>query len=434
MRILSLIGSLISGLLISLAAAAQLPLSLDGSMAIYTFPEETVSIADSLKPVKVVYVARHGARYLSGEKKMEKIRKALKEAKASKNLSSQGEAFLSYLDTVAVVNAGRWGLLSPEGIAEENRLAETMNKLVAPLDGKGARVKGVATFVPRAVMTMYEFSHRLIIENEDISVATDQGHEYSKLLYCFAYDEQYADYRKNGNWNEVYDAYVEQNVSPTPAANLFANPGVYSDHHLRKLSLEMYEVLKADRAAGIAPMAGRFFTEEEYRGCYEASNLSHYLRNNVTALSSIAGHATAPLLHQIISDADAVADNGDVLSAIRTKVSKSERAPLLSGYFGHAETLLPLFSLMKLPGCYYDGNDYDNLSQYWQIEDITPLAANFTLVLCEAPSGECYALTLLNGKVVNPLPQQTESAAGAFIPWREVRAYWLTNLNSLKAN
>ena len=52
--------------------------------------------------------------------------------------------------------------------------------------------------------------------------------------------------------------------------------------------------------------------------------------------------------------------------------------------FGHAETPMPLLSLLKIPGCYYLTNYFDTVAQHWCDFDVVPMAANIQFVLFKA--------------------------------------------------
>ncbi len=60
--------------------------------------------------------------------------------------------------------------------------------------------------------------------------------------------------------------------------------------------MQIYGVIQANRASGLPAPTTAFMTVEEYRGCWLASNLLHYLRNNISPLNSSAGAAAASLI------------------------------------------------------------------------------------------------------------------------------------------
>ena len=80
---------------------------------------------DSLKPVMINYVARHGARFLSSQNKVSDLRAEMLKAKQYNSLTRQGSAFLQLLDNVENTTAQRWGALDSLGVVEEETLARS---------------------------------------------------------------------------------------------------------------------------------------------------------------------------------------------------------------------------------------------------------------------------------------------------------------------
>lgn len=424
-RILRSVAIMASGLVLAVSASGfvyqELPRGLDGSMAVYDFSacDPVPNASDSLQAVYASYVARHGARYLSGPSKVENLKKTLQAADAAGNLSGTGKRLLKLVDEIYDSCEDKWGALSAVGVEEENRLADRMHQMLPGLSPRklvsarvGNTVNALSSYVPRVVATMYTFTQRLVDLDDMISVATDEGPQYDGLLRCFSADAAYAKYRDDGDWRDVYDEFVREKVPAAPAARLFTRAKSFTEQQLKSLSLEMYEVLKANRAYGMPAPTTEWMTREEYRACWSASNLQHYLRNSITPLSDLAAKATAPLLEKIISNAD---------SAL---AASPMEAPTVDAYFGHAETLLPLLALMRVHGCYALPLRYEDLSNTWRVEDITPLGANLVILYYKSPTGVPYVAMQLNGHNVPPLPR-----GNMIVKWSALREYWQHILN-----
>ena len=86
-------------------------------------------------------------------------------------------------------------------------------------------------------------------------------------------------------------------------------------------------------------------------------------------------------------------------------------------YFGHAETLMPLLSLMRLPGCYSDSSDFANLYERWRDYDVVPLGANIDIIFLESPKGGVYVALRHNSRFVAPMQ------GGMIVPWPDYKAY-----------
>lgn len=388
---------------VSAFAFKPLPASLDGSMMTYDFSHvQSVSVPDSLVPLSCVYVARHGARYMSGAKKFDLLERVLRESDESGNLSRHGEDLLLMIDSIWTLSEGHWGELSSLGCYEARRLGIDMLSYFVPLERDSCAVNTLSSFVPRAMMTMYEFNHALDLSNRKLEFSTESGHSTSPLVYFFATDSVYAHYRDSGEWRSVVEKYEKQELSVAPIDRLFNSSLFLSSQEKRKLVMQLYSVLQSRRAMGLSAPTTEWMSVDEYTRCWRVSNLTHYLRNNVSALNSSCIGAVRKLVEKIL-------DFGDYDGTFS-----------FNGFFGHAETLLPLLSVLRIQGCYYDEKDLDNLGMHWKLQDITPLASNFLVAYYKGPSGNVYVTTRLNGRYVNPL-----SDYGRIVPFTALRDYWL---------
>ncbi|MDE6717611.1 MAG: histidine phosphatase family protein [Muribaculaceae bacterium] len=417
MRKLAFTLILLLGFISGSATFTPLPPELDGSMMPYDFEaEDSLLIPEGYTPVHISYVARHGARYLSSPKKTEKIERALEKGASEGILSVEGEKFLAFLKEITAVSKGRWGLLSEVGIAEQRRLGSFIGNSFPELLKRGKAVS-ISTFVPRVIMTMYEFNHSLEIPNHQLELFTSSGHQNDSLLYCFATFRDYSGFRESGAWVNIYDSYVGTHVSPLPAGRLF-KPGTENDtKRLLDLTMEMYGVLQGNRAASLPAPTTEWFSEEEYRQCYLASNLKHYLRNTPNLIDPWCAPATSMLLERIISDADKALADGDTP---------------FNGYFGHCETLLPLLAVMNIPGCYLRTSDYSSVESHWRLQEISPLGANLQLIFLRkgnrvrtAATGEVSVMVRLNGRHIAPYP-----GAPKIVTWKDLKDYWLRRIAS----
>ncbi|MDE6637536.1 MAG: histidine phosphatase family protein [Muribaculaceae bacterium] len=416
-------------LLLSLPAFAakqlsDLPSDMAGSMMPYDFSyTQSVPIwPDSLKPVYVARVARHGARYISSPKKLDKLKDAISEASAAGTLTKDGKKFDALIKAVENVTGNQWGLLSDVGCQEEIRLAEDLYSLLPDLLRK-AHVNSISTYVPRVVMTMYQFNHKLTAFSADINISASEGKQYSYLLRCFTADSIYSSYRDNGSWKKVSEKLMDSIVSPEPARRILGDIPGFDDHKLRKITLEMYDVLQSLTAFGMPAPKDEFMSVADYHACWEVDNLEHYLRNTDTPLSSLAGKASSPLLSRIIADADASLAARLIDITMKNADMDVADAPLrcdANFYFGHAETLMPLLSLMRVEGCYDDSSDFATLSKRWKDYEIVPLGANLDIIFLQSSSQRTYITLRHNGRFIPPMH------GTLIVPWHDYKAF-LTN-------
>ena len=111
----------------------------------------------------------------------------------------------------------------------------------------------------------------------------------------FDTDTAYASWRRGGEWEKVYDEFLDRHVSIEPAQRLLGDNYTNNKRRLRHLTMQIYGVgfrLTAHLDSPRLPL--RSMTVEEYRGCWLASNLLHYLRNNISPLNSSAARRPLP--------------------------------------------------------------------------------------------------------------------------------------------
>lgn len=422
-RISALIPIIIGFLLLAsfdsgATARDSFPQELDGTMMPYDFTtgDTVVPWGEDMTPVFINYVARHGARFLSSEKKVASIKKQLSEAGKRKSLTPAGKRFLSLIERVESATAGEWGALNATGIMEEERLGREM-AAVCPSLLKEGRVRAVATYVPRVVMTMYELCHELARYSDRLEISTSEGQQFDPLLRFFTTDTAYMSYLEKGVWLTAYDNFYRNTVPTAPAARMVK--GIADHHRLQKITMDAYGILQSLRAAGIEADPGVWFSEDEYRRCWEVSNLRHYYQRSESPFSNLPAVSARPLLNDFLTATDSIVAARKMERLAETIDGKIDRSPKLKAalYFGHAETVIPLFSLMRLPGCYAPLCNPDDVAGVWKDWQVAPLGANLMMVCLEDREGRSFMAMRLNGKWI-------DIDGSKLIGWPELKSYW----------
>lgn len=390
------------------SARQCLPDSLLGTMALLELPSYLPAVPDSLTPVFLTHIGRHGARFMTSDANAKSLQQNVDKSKLK---TREGVAMLRLIAEIDSVTADRWGQLTAVGEREQCAVADLCRR-VAPRLFDCGNVCAVSTYVPRAVMSMYSMCHRFSELSYDVEIATSEGREYDGLLRFFKTDSVYARYIASGDWHRVYDEYVARHVPTAPAERLLGQMSKnVTTAHLRQLTMDIYAVIQSLPAAGIKAPDVEFLTPEEMRQCYYASNLSHALVRADNHLTSLPDSAAAPLLRNILDGIDnALNTPGYARASLR---------------FAHAETVMPLFSLMRLPGCFIARDATPEvIARGWKTADISPLGANLIVVIYAAPSGRHYARVLLNGRDIDVLGR----GDSVYVPWSALHAFWLSCL------
>ena len=150
----------------------------------------------------------------------------------------------------------------------------------------------------------------------------------------------------------------------------------------------------------------KYFTVEEANALWSCFNLRQYLQRTATTVSSVPADIASELVMDIITRADGALDGSNPFVADLR--------------FGHAETVMPLVLLLRLPGCYYMTNYFDTVAQHWKDFNVVPMAANVQFIFFKAKrSGRYYVRVDLNEKPVTLIPNDER----LYLPWTEARNY-----------
>ncbi len=375
-----------------------------GSAKPYPAPGKPSEYPDSLTPVFVNHVGRHGARFLSSPATTVALQAALLRADSAGVLSPLGKELLGVTRHVMQISQTRWGALDSLGMAEQRGIASRMFRAYPKLFIDG-RVRAISSYAPRCVMSMYEFTHQLDRLNNSVEIYTSSGRQNSPLMRPFDTVTEYVEWAKAKEWKAPYDMFFETTAPAAPARRLIEDAGFLSHREALDLVWNEYKVLAGLPAMGLPVDFGKYFTLEEMNALWACENLGHYLRRTSTTISTEPAQIASMLLMNLINSTGEVVD-GKVDADVQLR-------------FGHAETLMPLLSLMRLKGCYYMTNYFDTVALHWRDFYVVPMASNLQMVLFKSAKGKFYVRFDLNEVPVPLLPNSDE----IYIPWQTARDY-----------
>lgn len=388
----------------------------DGSMTLYDFEGvEGTAIPDSLTPIHISYIARHGARYLTSENKIKSVESVLEEARKAGTLTKAGRECMKLMEEVREKTDGRWGLLSENGKEEEARLGREMAEMYPEIfKSKGVRIEGKSSYVPRVVQTMNHFFLPIAEGYPGIDISQYSGKKYDNLTRFFDIDKSYIAWRKGGDWKEAYERDGYSKISVAPAERLVGKGSGMSESKLRRLTYDLYKVMQGFRAMGMEVATEKWMTESEYRACWEATNMEKYFQYSLSSLSSLPAQSAADVMFYLLG--------------VQTTLSESD-ATGVDALFGHAETLLPVFALLGVPGATALPLDYTKLASEWSDAELTPLGANLEIIYSKSRSGAIYASMRLNGRNVSPINDPDRLTVSMV----DLASYWLERYLNLMA-
>lgn len=376
-----------------------------GSAMPYPVPTENLrAYPDSLTPVFINHIGRHGARYLSSSKYTKALLRELDRADSLRTITREGKMLRSLCRLVESKTAGRWGALDSLGMAEQRGIASrTLATFPALFDG--TKVGAISSYVPRCIASMDEFTHQLARLNNKLEMYMSSGRQNNALVRPWANNAEYQTFKADGEWHKVYDTYSDQTIPAGIGARMLGkgyglDPGADSD-----FAMNAYKVVSGCGAMGILTDPAQYFTKEEYNALWSVNNLEHYLTHSASTVSPVPMELGTDLLLNLVETTE---------EAVKGETDYSVRLR-----FGHAETVMPLLALMRLKGCYYMTNYFDTVGLHWHDFYVVPMASNLQLVLFRSATGKYYLRADLNETPVPLIPGRDI----IYTPWPEAREY-----------
>jgi len=380
-----------------------------GSWLPYPVPQAAIETPDSLTAVFINHVGRHGSRFPSSPNSTYTLMRALERADSIGTITPQGKELLAITRYVAERAHNYWGALDSLGMAEQRGIASRMFINYPELFING-NVTAMSSYSPRCVMSMYSFTHQLDRLNNKVEIITSSGRQNSQFMRPFDLDKDYIDFIRSKVWETPWRDYAGTRITAAPLRRVLGDKFPLTQSETHDLSIAEYHFLGGLSAMSTDIDLSRYYTPGEINAIWSVYNLRQYLQRTASVLSSTPADIASALVLDLIRTTDQAAAGGSDAGGSDANVRLR---------FGHAETLLPLFSLLRLRGAYYLTNYYDTVGQHFTNFSIVPMAANLQMVLFKSQRGQYYVRFDLNERPIPLLPNDDR----IYLPWSEARAY-----------
>lgn len=385
----------------------------EGSLTPYRAPESFTEYPDSLVPVFINHVGRHGARYPASGANCLALQKALEKADSLGTITDQGRQLMALNNEIIAQSTNRWGALDSLGMAEQAGIAQRMFYNFTEVFSAGGVIKAISSYSPRSMMSMFAFVHRLDALNNRNTFITNTGHDNSALMRPFDIDKDYLDFRRSNVWKKPYDEYYEAVCPLAPICRVLGDDYPFaSEAEQRDLAITEYYVLAGLSAMGMGNALPDYYTPGEANALWSCFNLRQYLQRTATTVSAVPADIASELVINLIESTDTFVSGADTTTKAVLR-------------FGHAETLMPLLSLLRIPGCYYLTNYFDTVAEHWKDFYVVPMAANIQFIVFQAKgSGAYYVRVDLNE---HPIALRHGDDT-IYFPWLELRRHMMSLL------
>lgn len=375
-----------------------------GSWLPYPAPTSAVETPDTLTAVFINHVGRHGARFPATPNSTYSLSRALERADSLGTITPRGKELLQLTRYVAQRAHNYWGALDSLGMAEQRGIASRMFISYPELFIDG-NVTALSSYSPRCVMSMYSFTHQLDRLNNKVEIITSSGRQNSQLMRPFDLNKDYLSYMRSKVWETPWNDYLDTQITAASLRRILGENYPLTLSETRELAIDEYHFLGGMSAMSVDVDLSRYYTLEEINALWRVYNLRQYLQRTASVLSTAPADIASPLILDLIRTTDAaVQGNSDATVRLR---------------FGHAETLLPLYSLLRLRGVYYLTNYFDTVAQHFRNFDIIPMAGNLQMILFKSERGNYYVRFDLNERPIPLLPNDDR----IYLPWSVARDY-----------
>lgn len=379
-----------------------------GSARPYPVPVQDVAYPSDLKPVMINHVGRHGARFPSSPRYATELRTALLRADSAGTITPRGKQLLALATYVIDRCHNYWGALDSLGMAEQRGIASRMF-LNYPQLFIDKKVKAISSYSPRCVMSMYEFTHQLDRLDNKVELYTSAGRQNTPLMRFFDNSIDYYDYVNSKVWNTPYQDVANIKITATPLKRVLGDLPL-SRKEVETIAMAEYSFLAGLPAMSVNVDISQYLTIEEFNALWSMHNLRQYLLRSATTLSTAPAEIASPLLLDLINSTDNFI-NGTDATTVHLR-------------FGHAETLMPLFSMLHIDGAYYLTNYFDTVGQHWRDFSFVPMAANLQMILFKNAKDEYVVRFDLNEVPIKLIPNDDR----IYLPWADARAYMVRTL------
>lgn len=363
---------------------------------------------DGMVPFYINHLGRHGARFPTSGRALEKVRNVLILAEQEKRLTVKGQELLATVLRLSEAFEGRWGELSAVGEQEQKGIAERMLLRYPEIFVDSARIEAIASYIPRCISSMDAFLSGMEKQDSSLVIKKSAGKQYNPLLRFFDLNKPYVYYKEKGDWISLYESFVQDKIVFTPVMKrIFLTSGQETEQEKREFVMALFSIAAILPDTGLSFNMKGILNDKEWYGYWQTQNLRQYLTKSAAPVGNMLPVAIAwPLLSEFIQTTEQ-AINGQSDNRVNLR-------------FAHAETIIPFVALMGIGKTDIQIVSPDSVSIYWQDYEIAPMAANVQWVFYRDKDCQVWVKILLNEQ------EATIPVVTSFFPyyrWEEVCHY-----------
>lgn len=388
-----------------------------GSQTLYVKVDENYTKEpEGFTPFYINHLGRHGARYLSSSKSIDKILNELIEASERKELTPLGEELLKDVLQLKNSEEGKYGLLSQIGKDMEFGIGKRMYKNYPQVFKENREILAEATYVKRTQESMNEFLKTFKENISEDNVKTKINKKADPILRFFDLNLEYIEFKENGDWKTMLNSFQNRSKIYLEITNrIFKSKDMLSAKNSLKFTTDLYGLYTNQYDIGENVGLSKYFTQEELKYFWANKNLSMYLEKGPSSVGqNLPMDISFALLEDFLSTSENAIKNENIAANLR---------------FAHAETVVPFASLLKIDFASKQTNDLNNVENIWKDYEVSPMGVNIQWIFYKNEKNDILVKMLYNEKEINfPI----ESNMKPYYKWDDVRKYYEKVINDLK--
>lgn len=388
-----------------------------GSQTLYVKVDENYTkVPDGFTPFYINHLGRHGARYLSSSKSIDKILNKLVEASEIKELTPLGKELLKDVLQLKDFEEGKYGLLSQIGKDMEFGIGKRMYKNYPQIFKENREVLAEATYVKRTQQSMDEFLKTFKENISEDNIKTKINGKIDPILRFFDLNLEYIEFKENGDWKTLLNSFQQRSKIYIEITNrIFKNKDMLSAKDSLKFTTDLYRLYTNQYDIGENVELSKYYTQEELKYFWANKNLSMYLEKGPSSVGqNLPMDISFALLENFLSTSENAIKNENIAANLR---------------FAHAETVIPFASLLKIDFASKQTNDLNNVENIWKDYKVSPMGVNIQWVFYKNEKNDVLVKMLYNEKEINfPI----ESNMKPYYKWDDIKKYYEKVINDLK--
>lgn len=353
------------------------------------------------------HIGRHGARYLSTSLRVDSLLEVLEEAKKKGHLTKRGEKLRGQVMKIGAVTGHQYGLLTPLGKEEERQLGQRMYRCYPDVFGK--EVHAVSTYMQRAKQSMFAFLEGLGQYTSSSQFKIAVNGQVDPVLRFFDVNEAYKRYKKEGDWLSELREFEERcDLVSKWLLQFFSESYIQTLENPIQIGNYIYDLYGNTFNMQLPIGLGDYFTWQQLDYFWQNENVKQFLEKGPGMIGhTLQTNMAFPLLENFLVTAERAIKKGNISADLR---------------FAHAETLIPLVTLLGVKGYSEQTSHLNEVATIWKDSCIAPMAANMWWVFFKGkPDEPILVLPLLNDRPVNlPLPAYNKY----YYVWEEMKHYY----------